>query len=527
MEQFFKKSPDEFIKGLLKSMTLGKKREMITVYLSSLVTCFFCYFYFSINWYSGPDSIIEGTYLYTGADTAAASGRWMIRLINLFFGRNLIIPFVTVLFYCLFIAEATFLVAVMFNIKKTGYLVLLSALMMSVSPVIRQFAYLYTCLCYALAMLFSVLGIKLIREKKWGGFVLGTISFLGMFGCFQSYVGAVAGLTVLLFVYDIFDGEKLSKAFVKLGKVVAAGAIAAVSNLFVIRIVTKLFNIQVLGRVENFSVKTMIDNIGFSLKYVFVWFITFFTGDSVMKRNYVYTVLLILLAVVFVITVIVSAKKNSLLNTAVAVVAFLLVPFCMNVILILIPTNGINLYMKHHYILIFGFMFALLEKFHDSIANNLFQWIVYLTIAFIVSTNVISANASAICYKLSYEATYTQAELMLAAVRNLDEYDPDMPVALGGIIRYDFTYEFFKPIYDYAFTGAGPVFWNGTYGSTASRELYFINYLGIDLKPISDDQFRNIIRSDEFKEMPVWPAKGSVKVIDGCAVIKTEKNPEE
>lgn len=527
MKQFLEKSPDEFIKGLLKSITLGKKREMITVYLSSLITCFFCYFYFSINWYSGPDSIIEGTYLYTGADTAAASGRWMIRLINLFFGKNLIIPFITVLFYCLFIAEATFLVAVMFNIKKTGYLVLLSALMISVSPVIRQFAYLYTCLCYALAMLFSVLGIKLIREKKLGGFILGALSFLGMFGCFQSYMGAVAGLTVLLFVYDILEGEKLSRAFEKLGKVAAAGIIAAVTNLFVIKIVTKLLNIEVLGRVENFSVKAITENIGFSLKYAFVWFVTFFTGDPVMKRNYVYTIMLAALVLVFILKAFLEAKKMPVINTIVAVVFFMLVPLCMNIILILIPTNGINLYMKHHYILAFGFMFALLERFEESVAKNLCLWVIYLSFVFVVSTNVISANASAICYKLSYEATYTQAELMLAEVRNLEEYDPDMPVALGGIIRYDFTYEFFQPIYDYAFTGAGPVFWNGTYGSTASRELYFINYLGIDLKPITDDQFRTIIRSDEFKEMPVWPATGSVKVIDGCAVIKTEQNPEE
>ena len=94
-----------------------------------------------------------------------------------------------------------------------------------------------------------------------------------------------------------------------------------------------------------------------------------------MKRNYVYTIMLVALVLVFILKVFLEAKKMPVINTIVAVVFFMLVPLCMNIILILIPTNGINLYMKHHYILAFGLMFALLERFEESVAKNLCLWV--------------------------------------------------------------------------------------------------------------------------------------------------------
>ena len=49
--------------------------------------------------------------------------------------------------------------------------------------------------------------------------------------------------------------------------------------------------------------------------------------------------------------------------------------------------------------------------------------------------------------------------------------------------------------------------------------------MGIDAGDLSYDEFLNIIQSKEYKEMPLWPADGSIKMIDGIAVIKFENEP--
>ena len=96
---------------------------------------------------------------------------------------------------------------------------------------------------------------------------------------------------------------------------------------------------------------------------------------------------------------------------------------------------------------------------------------------------------------------------------------------LGGFINCDVCQARYPKIFRYAEKEGGPVFWISMYGEDICRYHFFGDYLGIDAKPLNRDDYLRIVQSKEYEEMPLWPAEGSVAMIDGYAVIKIWENP--
>ena len=49
--------------------------------------------------------------------------------------------------------------------------------------------------------------------------------------------------------------------------------------------------------------------------------------------------------------------------------------------------------------------------------------------------------------------------------------------------------------------------------------------LGCQTSEFTSKEYYDVMTSDEFKEMPIWPKKDSVKMIDGFAVVKFREDP--
>jgi hypothetical protein len=189
---------------------------------------------------------------------------------------------------------------------------------------------------------------------------------------------------------------------------------------------------------------------------------------------------------------------------------------------IIFPHNGIYDVMRYQYVLIIPLAFGMVQVLSKSILSVIIQWFTYLTVVLLIFGFTISSNASAICYKLIYESTHDQALCMLDRVYELGEYDAKTtPIVLGGqTIGYYDTYVEFEPIFRYAILESGPVFWGGEYGLTTCRYFYFINYIGVNPLWLSGEQYRYVVQTEEYADMPCWPAEGSVQMVDGYAVIK-------
>ena len=516
--------------------------------ITAALCCFFCYFYLMIDGYGGPDSTSEGVHFYRNADWAAQCGRWMIRYLNEIFGKNAILPFVVVVGYCAMIALSAGFLCEMLHISDKIMQVLVTAALVSFPVVTDQFAYLYMALSYSFSFLAVVAGYLLLRRRRILSFAGGILCFLLMLGSYQAYIGAVAALGLILFIRDLLWEKELRRSFTDLALAVIAAGAACVLNFGVMEVMMRIYGLNAADRVAAFSLASIIENLGFTFKYSYIWFFTPFREADVLFRKKIYAVFfaLLLAAAAVCVVLLIKRKTGEKKNPVTAVLfgtAFLLLPLAMNVCVVLFPSNGINGVMQYHYVLLFPLFFIfcsyigkpaqgdgdikkmIREQFLKK-PHMLFEPLGCALLFVLVCTWTLSAESTWLLNRLIYEHSIQQATLMLGQVYELDDYHyRQTPVVLGGVIDYSELRGIYPLLFRYGRIGAGPILWENDYGMTQGRYHFFREYMGFDPGWISREEYTYIVSTQQYKDMAVWPEKGSVAMIDSYAVIKNTDEP--
>lgn len=518
--KLLKEKPEEVLKSLADKLLGEDKGLFKTVMFSTAVFSFFCYFYEMIYGLGCPDTLSEGVRFYRNSDYSTSQARWMLRFINEIGGKNVIIPIVTVLGYCFMIGISTFIICRMIHLEKKIAAFFLTALMVSFPIILHHFAFLYMAMAYSFSFLTVVLGVFFIRKRKIYGYILGTFCFLLMLGSYQSYIGAVSALALVMLIYDSLHEKKIGKCLSDFGLTAACGLAACLINQPFSKLMMLVFHTGQDGRVSDFSVRSIFENIGFSLTYSYKWFFSYFNSD-ILARKYLYLGLGILLAVLCITAFVLKIKEKSVAGAVTFLISVLLMPLAMNFLLVIMPTNGMRDILRYQYALVFVVIFILLYYLEGKILTNICYYASLLIFCVLLWGYVISANCTAMMYKISYDHAIQQAMLMMEEIHEMDEYVPnETHIVMGGSFPYDTLQQQYPKIFRFAEQEGGPVFWPNLYGMTNCRYYFFWDFLGVNAGYISDDEYLSAIRSDTYKNMPCWPAEGSVRMINGDVVIK-------
>ena len=520
VKDLLSKTPCDNLDIILKSLFGDHKNESLAGIITTIVMSFVCYFYEMIYGLGCPDLLCEGLRYYRNADLATSQARWMIRYINKFAGMNVVIPALTVSLYCVMIGISAMIICRMMKINNALYVTLLTAVMVSFPVISHHFAYLYMALEYSFSFLVATLGVLLARKRKIVMFILAVLCFLMMMGSYQSYVGAAAALAVIMLIYDSANEEKISICFANFGFTALAGALGAVLNMPISRFMIRKYNTPTESRLGDFSFDSIMTNIGFSLKYSYVWFFSYF-NDDVLARNIIYTVIISILIILSLILIIGKIKNRKFAHGIMLLFALLVLPLAMNLILILIPSGGVRTLMRYQYVLIFAILFFYHSYFGKKIFNNLLTYVSVAATALVLFGNVISANCTTFMYKYCYDYAEKQALLMLEEIYEIDGYETDKtPIVLGGAFSYSPVQTRYPQIFMYAEKEGGPVFWGNIYGMISCRYHFFMDYMGVNAEYFTNDEYLAVVKSEEYYEMPVWPEKGSVKMIGDKVVVR-------
>lgn len=518
-------SPSDLLKKLYDKCFGKGEKSPFPILLTTLCTAVACYFYEMVYGYGCPDTLCEGVYYYRNSNYSTSQARWMIRFINAVHGRNVIIPVLVVLSYCLMIGLSAYLICRMTKITSRLFQVLLTAMMISFPIVSHQFAFLYMALAYSFSFLMVVLAAALVRHKKIPGLIASVFCLLFMMGSYQAYIGAVAALAVVLLVYDAVSGEKIGKALKNFGLYALSGIAACLLNIPVSNLMMRIFHVEADGRVQAFNVKEIFSYLSITLPDSYRAFFTYFNNE-VLGRKYLYLIVFALIAVLAVIAMVIKFKEKKIAHAILIPVGLGLLPPAMNLLYIIMPTNGMRDLLRYQYVLIFVILFYLHTQLGKKLYNNLLQYAMLIALVCLLVGNVITANCTSLMYKLAYEGTKREATLMLNRIYELDGYEQDVtPIVLGGFISYGDAQTRYPKIFRYAEKEGGPVFWISIYGERICRYNFFGDYMAVNAGDFSDEQFVNIVTSDAYKEMSIWPADGSVEMIDGLAVVKIWEDP--
>ena len=514
------KSPEDLFKFVKDKIAAGHEKEILAGIITMIVTTVICYFYEMLYGLGCPDTLCEGLRYYRNADYATSQARWMIRYINTFAGKSIVIPALTVSLYCLMIGISAMIICRMMKIEKVLYVVLLTAVMIGFPVVSHHFSYLYMALAYSFAFLMTVVGVALLRARKIYTILLSVICFLMMMGSYQSYISAVAALAVVMFIYDIVKEEKLSKAFSNLGFCALSGILAAALDLPVSKLMMKIYHTGTENRVNEFSFNLIRTNLKFSIEYSTRWFFTFFKND-VLSQNLLYAAVFAVIAVLSIVIFVLKIKDKKFAHAFSFLIATVVLPLSMNFILILLPTNGIRNIMRYQYVLIFALLLFYHSYIGNKLFNNLLAYISVAAIGLLLCAYAITANCTTFMYKYSYDYAEQQALLMLEEIYDLDEYVPDeTPIVMGGAFSYTPVKDRYPMIFRYAAQEGGPIFWLDANGMIVCRYHFFKDLMGVEARYFTVPEYEEAVRSEEYMEMPCWPANGSVKMIGDKAVIK-------
>lgn len=512
----------------LKKKLLINNSHQLSLYalIATLVTGFISHYLLIRGGFTNPDGICEGLTYYMGGDWALVGcGRWAIRYLNKI-TCNIVIPLYVVLMYCLCIWLSIILLSKIWEFSAPSIIVL-SVIMISTPAVTNQFAYTYTALAYGVSCVLSVLFVYVIFRCNYKkGVIVGTLSVSVMLGLYQSYVGMVAVLVFMTIIVGLFDYTEVKQLLKRFILCIISALVGCGLYNIILNIDMKIREFDNSGsRVMEFSITKIFKLFPERFCYVYKKYLNFFT-DKLMHRNILYLLIFAFIVVGMSINVFHLLQKKKYGQALVAVLLFVLIPFSSNIIGILIPYNGISELMQYQTILIIPFMLTCIRKLEKYRFYKIFQGMAILIVGILAWTYILAANATYKCYELSYRHINSQMQIAVTRVYDLDGYIKDeTPILIAGFPN-DTVLRNNLDIYQYAENLCeNPAFWLDMHGATQNRYLYFMNYFGIDAQRFSDDEYESIINTAEFAEMPVWPDKRSVEMINGYAVVKFMDEP--
>lgn len=508
----------------IKNYIKNNSHEIKCVVFITFLTGILSYYLFAIDGYGHPDSLCEGLYYYTGADWATMCGRWAVRYLNFLSGHNVVIPGLILFLYLVCVSIAVLLLSYFLNIKKVSSLIMVSAMMTASPVIVCQLTFSYLAVAYAVSFLATVLYCVLVRQKSALLNIVGVIFLVLSMGLYQTYIGVAFALIIFITLLDILDGRSIEEIIRGLIKYVVTGIIAVIIDIAEFKAELYFRNLSEASRVSQFDLRLIITSFKESLKNSYIVFAQYF-ADGILKRKYFYVIFTITAVSALIILLMRIYKQKQFWRIAATIVLILSIPAGMNIVSILIPYNGISSIMKYQYVLVIPLAFALFERISIKEAwKQMMNLAIYVSLIAIIFTYIISANATFLGLRISYRTMEKQTELILTVVNDLNEFELNKTkIVFAGSPSDDYIRSRL-PLYRYSLVDS-PVFYNNMQGMVTQRYNYLLNYFGINAGNFSHNAYKAIVTGNEFLEMPVWPSKGSIKMIDGMAVVKLSDTP--
>jgi cytochrome c biogenesis factor len=260
----------------------------------------------------------------------------------------------------------------------------------------------------------------------------------------------------------------------------------------------------------------------------------FFTDKIVKNLGYNRKILNAIVLISTIVEIIILMEKNKVYekteNLIQTIVFIWLLPFAICVIRFFATNREMNVLMSPAFILIFIMNISLLEEICKISKANILTLINIIVLVIITWTYIISANATYELTILNYNKAISTVERIVANVEQMEEYSSGMPIIFCGIIENDNLTEVENMRLNRLSTGGVSeynVLWEDFGDEQNGYFNLLVDFLGKDLGYVSNEKYMEIIQSDEFKEMDVYPNGNSIKIIDNCVVVKMQETPYE
>ena len=524
-------SPEIALEKFLTWFDLNKRIALITAIVVGIIT----HITMMTETIMSQDGIWNSMQYSRAGDWVIALGRWGIELAGRL-NNFVAIPSITTMLCLFLMAVSTVFIVDIFNFKSK-YSALFTGMIMVVSPCLTAtMLYVYTSVAYCVNMLLAILAIWFIYKFKYKkiGIVFSALCFMFSLSIYQSYMGVTVGLCIMLSIIELLkDNSKIKDVFINIGKTVLAVLSGGILYYILTMLILNLTGIDMATYkgAESFGIKEIFASLGTNILNTYKNFVEFFFKDVIVyntnyRRDIWYTFFFIGFIVTFIVKLVklkVESKKEKIFKIVLSSLMVLLMPIGLNIINIIAVGTEIYALTATQMILVIPFVLALVESL--EILNSI-KWIILISCMCICGTYYLSDSASYSALKLTYNQAYSSTMRVFDRIETTPGYEKDMPLLLAGIIGNN-NYPRTMNLYGYTIGElANNTVFHGTYGGQIGTWINYMRvFFGLDIQMCDPDTYYRIVTGEDYKDMEMFPAEDSIRIIDGVVVVKLSEEP--
>lgn len=471
-----------------------------------------------------------------GIGLSTEQGRWLLNWMGRFmrsvFGGSYSLPFFNGIFALLFLALSAGMVVSVFQVRNKLTAGLIGGLMTVFPAVVSMYFFMFLALYYAIGISFSVFAAWL--AVKYPKNIIANIAAVVMIACslgvYQAYFpDTVCILLMVVILKAAFGGVKEKKEWKEFFLMIARFLVVMAAGVAVYFLINKavlaVTHIQLTSYQGGDTMgKITIAQLISALKSCYTSF--FDLGFSnVMGISYNRTVRRLIKVVWILFAAGIGAylvlKKKEYLNKVIVLCGILVFPVAMFLIYVMAPNSYCYTLMAYSVVFFFVFFLLWLDacfrnlKLHAPV-KSITNWVSALLTAALVIVFVWYANGNYMALEYTKYHDFSYVQTLVTKIRSVEDYSQDKPVIVVGTQINDSTNGMGSLIGD-TFTVGGKADTNLGYNSL----LYLMSdYLGFSPYYGTYEEIQNWMQREVVREMPSYPADGSIQVIDDTIIVK-------
>lgn len=509
-------------------------KERKTIFLVTFITSLVVHFQLYALMITGADNLINN--IYHQADV------WELMLLR--FGLNImqvikgyvVSPVLVTLISSVLLGLTVILAEDILEIKNK-YFKYIIAMLFAVAPNISAtLTFFYCSDAYIMGMFLATLSVYLVKKyenKKWIIILSGLLLSFAI-GMYQTYLSVAMCLCMFTLIIDILNKKETKQILKNLFRYICMGVIGITLFYIISHVVLLIVNLPVAdySGANKIGLSTLLNINKFLPEAYKSFFDYFFTNgmipNTIWHTNLFYLIIFeaILISIIYIIIKNKVYKKLS--NIVLLLIFIALLPICFGIIEIIVPDVDIHILMACSMIYIFVLFFKILEMLPKAVLSKICKYAVVICSLVIVWIYIWQDNASYLAMKLTQDQAESAIGRIVTRIEELNGYTPDMPVVFIGnfecpdYLNKDNANVDTNKIYDrsWGFIADWPVIW---WGNQDSWKKLLYEYEGVNMNVVSEEECKEILETEEYKNMGQYPEKDSIKIIDGTVVVRLYK----
>lgn len=445
-----------------------------------------------------------------------SSGRWGLDVLSYIF-PDVSMPWIYGIISLLLLGTAVCMMVRIFSIRRRLFQILLAGLVVTFPSQTGTFTYMFTASAYAAAFFLAVAAVWLLGRKGWHYRLLALGCMVFSLSIYQSYVAVTAGLLILVLIRQLLTecqpGPVIKKGFLFVGFLALSLGIYYGATQLLLRLQRMELNGYAAANIS-FQLSDILQNAGRAYEAFRDFFKSnthgIIPGVGALAAHWVCAGAGCFLLLLW------SWEKRKQPLTVLLWGLLGLIPLAVNCMFLFTTPASIHTLVLYGFVAVYILILLTAQFCRPSadVCRRLAMELISLALGFIIISNTYVSNQVYLNLYLKYENAYSFYTSLYADLKMTPGYTRDTKIALLG--------DYFVPAY-YAREFPEALRIQGAEGflPTDYSYSYFLGYyLGVYITVPTEAETAVILQSPEYRQMPVYPAYGSIRTIGDIIVVK-------